>query len=138
MNSMVKRIQVSCAIILKDDKVLSAQRSESMALPLKWEFPGGKIEKDESPEECLIREIREELNLDIEIIRSFQSNFHSYNPQKEIELIPYLCRLLGGDLILKEHQKVIWEEVDKLSFLDWAEADLPILKNFIDWFENKP
>jgi 8-oxo-dGTP diphosphatase len=138
MNSMVKRIQVSCAIILKDDKVLSAQRSESMSLPLKWEFPGGKTEKDESPEECLIREIREELNLDIEIIRSFPRNFHSYYPQMEIELIPYLCRFLGGDLILKEHKKVIWEEVDKLNLLDWAEADLPILKNFIDWFGKKP
>jgi 8-oxo-dGTP diphosphatase len=109
-----------------------------MALPLKWEFPGGKIEKGESPEECLIREIKEELNLDIEIIRTFQSNFHSYSPDKEIELMPYLCRFLGGNLILKEHKKVIWEEVDKLSLLDWAEADLPVLKNFKDWFGNNP
>jgi len=134
---MVKRIQVTCAIILKDNKVLSAQRSETMALPLKWEFPGGKIEKNESPEECLKREIKEELNLEIEIIRSFRSNCHSYALGKEIELMPFLCRFLGGDLVLKEHKTVIWEEIDKLSLLDWAEADLPILGTFIEWFGDR-
>lgn len=131
---MVKQIQVTCAIILNEDKVLCAQRSEIMPLPLKWEFPGGKIEKGESPAECLKREILEELNLEVEIIQAFQSNFHSYLPEKEIELMPFLCKFLGGDLILKEHRNVVWEEVDKLGLLDWAEADIPILHSFMEWF----
>ncbi|MFD2203462.1 (deoxy)nucleoside triphosphate pyrophosphohydrolase [Shivajiella indica] len=134
---MVKRIRVTCAIILEEGKVLSAQRSEVMALPLKWEFPGGKIEENESPEECLIREIKEELNLEIEIIERFQSNIHSYSPEKEIELIPFLCRSLGGNLVLKEHLNVVWEDVGNLKLLDWAEADIPILNFFIEWFYHK-
>jgi 8-oxo-dGTP diphosphatase len=134
---MVKQIQVTCAIILKEEKVLCAQRSEIMPLPLKWEFPGGKIEKNESPAECLKREIREELNLEIEIVQAFKSNFHSYSPEKEIELMPFLCKFLGGDLILKEHRNVVWEEVEKLGLLDWAEADIPILHSFMEWFDLK-
>jgi 8-oxo-dGTP diphosphatase len=131
---MDKCIQVACAIVLEEDRVFVAQRSELMNLPLKWEFPGGKVEENESPEACLKREIKEELNLELEIVQAFPSNFHSYSLGKEIELIPFLCRLLGGDLVLKEHKNYVWKEVDKLHSLDWAEADLPILHAFVAWF----
>lgn len=130
----MKCIQVACAIVLEEDRVFVAQRSEFMNLPLKWEFPGGKVEKYESPEACLKREIKEELNLEVEIVQTFPSNFHSYSSGKEIELIPFLCRFLGGDLVLKEHKNYVWMEVDKLHSLDWAEADIPILHAFLTWF----
>lgn len=131
---MDKCTQVACAIVLKDNRVFVAQRSERMNLPLKWEFPGGKVEKNESPEACLKREIKEELNLDIEVLQAFPSNFHSYSAGKEIELMPFLCRILGGDLILKEHKNCEWKEVGELHLLDWAEADKPILRAFVAWF----
>lgn len=72
-------INVSCAIIINDEnKVFVAQRSSEMHPPLKWEFPGGKIEEDETAEESLIREIKEELGVDIEIIQSLVPNTHAY------------------------------------------------------------
>ncbi|PSL06392.1 (deoxy)nucleoside triphosphate pyrophosphohydrolase [Cecembia rubra] len=130
---MSHTIRVTCAIIFKDQKVLCAQRSEKMSLPLKWEFPGGKIEDGESPEQSLIREIKEELNLEIEILREFQSYTHDYNNGKVIELIPFLARHIGGDLELKEHKQVIWKEIGNLKKLDWAEADIPILEDLLAW-----
>jgi 8-oxo-dGTP diphosphatase len=66
----MKHIHVTCAIIEKDGKVLSTQRSESMSMPLKWEFPGGKIKAGESPSECLHRELQEELGVEVEIGRA--------------------------------------------------------------------
>ncbi|WP_251795780.1 MULTISPECIES: NUDIX domain-containing protein [unclassified Arenibacter] len=65
----MNKIIVTCAIIESENQVLVVQRSENMKLPLKWEFPGGKIEKGESEQDCLIREIREELNIEIELMK---------------------------------------------------------------------
>jgi 8-oxo-dGTP diphosphatase len=131
---MPSSIQVTCALILQDQKVLCAQRSGNMALPWKWEFPGGKIEKGETPEQCLLREIKEELNLDIEIVMAFQVNKHDYGNGKVVELIPFLAKLRGGDLILKEHAQILWKGVEELRSLDWAEADIPIVEGFVTWF----
>lgn len=131
---MNNQIEVTCAILLEGDKVLCAQRSEEMAHPLKWEFPGGKIEEGESPEECLKRELKEELNLDIEIKEAFNPNLHIYQAGKLIKLIPFLCKYLGGELVLKEHKSVIWLPVDQIKKLDWAAADIPIVDDFIKWF----
>lgn len=131
---MNNQIEVTCAILLEGDMVLCAQRSEEMAHPLKWEFPGGKIEEGESPEECLKRELKEELNLDIEIKEAFNPNLHIYQAGKLIKLIPFLCKYLGGELVLKEHKSVIWLPVDQIKKLDWAAADIPIVDDFIKWF----
>lgn len=131
---MPQSIQVTCAIILKDHKVLCAQRGEKMSLPWKWEFPGGKIEKGESPQQCLLREIKEELNLEIEIALAFPINRHDYGSGKVIELIPYLAKLCGGNLILKEHFQILWKGVEELRNLDWAEADIPVMEGFITWY----
>jgi len=132
---MAKTVRVSCAIILKNGKILVAQRSGKMDLPFKWEFPGGKLEANESAEACLIREIREELNIDIEVKKAFRSNFHSYEEEKEIELIPFLCGYISGHLVIKEHQQILWIEPENLLLLDWAEADVPIVFDFIEWFK---
>ncbi|MCR9014008.1 (deoxy)nucleoside triphosphate pyrophosphohydrolase [Aquiflexum gelatinilyticum] len=132
---MAKTIRVTCAIIHDKGKILVAQRSENMDLPLKWEFPGGKIEADESPEACLKREIKEELNLRIEVKKAFKSNFHSYAGGKEIELIPFLCGYISGHLIVKEHQQIRWIEPENLLILDWADADVPIVNDFMEWFK---
>ncbi|MDP3466779.1 MAG: (deoxy)nucleoside triphosphate pyrophosphohydrolase [Daejeonella sp.] len=125
-------IQVSCAIIINPfDQVLVTQRSALMPLPLKWEFPGGKIEENETAEACLIREIKEELNIDIQITGSLPPNDHQY-PDKLIRLIPFICQQTGGETVLKEHADYKWLDAKDLLDLDWAEADVPIVKRYLN------
>jgi 8-oxo-dGTP diphosphatase len=124
-------INVTCAIIENGGRVLCAQRSELMPLPLKWEFPGGKIEENEDPEECLKREIREELGIDIIIIEKLLSNKHTYPGQKTFELVPFRCNMAGGELDVKEHKQVKWLKTTELRELDWAGADIPVLNNYL-------
>ncbi|MBF6611236.1 MAG: NUDIX domain-containing protein [Chryseobacterium sp.] len=124
------KISVTCAIIIKDKKVLVVQRSEAMKLPLKWEFPGGKIESDESEEECIKREIIEEIGIEIELISRLTPSIHSYS-SFQIELIPFLANYTKGNIKLTEHKKYLLLEKDELKELDWAEADIPILNEFL-------
>ncbi|WP_299061725.1 (deoxy)nucleoside triphosphate pyrophosphohydrolase [uncultured Polaribacter sp.] len=125
-----KIIRVTCAIINFDDKVLAVQRSEKMKLPLKWEFAGGKVEKGETEIECLNREIFEELNIKIEVKQKLTTVIHQYSDFK-IELIPFIAKYLSGELTLKEHANFILASKEELHNLNWAEADLPILKEYL-------
>ncbi len=120
-------IQVVCAIILKKDSLLITQRSEKMALPLKWEFPGGKIEKDENEEQALIREIKEELNIEILPFKKISSHIHDYGSFK-INLIAYLSKYVSGDIQLLEHKEYEYVKLEELNSYDMAEADLPIIE----------
>jgi 8-oxo-dGTP diphosphatase len=122
---------VTCAIIEKEDLVLVVQRSSTMSLPLKWEFPGGKIEKNETEEECVIREIKEELNLEIEISKRLSSSIFNY-PNFSIELIPFIARQIGGQIMLNEHTDYKYLVKEELLDLDWAEADIPIVKEYLN------
>ena len=124
-------LQVTCAIIAHANKILICQRSASMKLPLKWEFPGGKIEAGESKEECLRREIKEELNIDISIERALTMIEHHY-PDFSLRLYPFVCGLQSGEVKALEHAQAIWVAIDQLADYDWAEADLPIVREYID------
>jgi 8-oxo-dGTP diphosphatase len=75
-------INVTCAIIIFGNKILAAQRSEKMKLPLKWEFPGGKVEENENNEECIVREIKEEINVEIEIVKKLANSIYDYGAFK--------------------------------------------------------
>jgi len=122
---------VSCAIIINSqNQILVTQRSATMHLPLKWEFPGGKIEANETPEACLIREIREELNIDIEVIEGLSPNDHQYG-DKSIRLIPFICKQTGGEIELKEHAEYKWLDRTNLLDLDWAAADVGVVRGFL-------
>ncbi len=123
-------IEVVCGVIMDGDKVLCVQRSESMSLPFKWEFPGGKIEKNETPEQCLYREIKEELNIEIKIERSLTSSYYQYE-KFEINLIPFLCSMISGEIHLAEHKEYKWLDPKDLLGLDWAAADIPIVEEII-------
>jgi len=125
-------ILVTCAIIEKAGLVLVTQRSEKMALALKWEFPGGKVEEDESEEACLIREIKEELNIQIKIVKPLKPNTHHYPNGKEIQLVPFICEYLSGDFQLAEHADYKWLNKEALLGLDWAAADIPIVQEYIN------
>ena len=127
---MSKLLRVSCAIILKENAVLCGQRSENMSHPLKWEFPGGKVEENELPEVTLHRELREELNIWVKIIDSLGSFRHRYSDKLEVELLPYVCNLMDGVLSANEHKEIRWVPINILDNLDWVEADIPIMLKF--------
>ncbi len=131
---MKKSIEVSCAIIEKDGLVLAAQRSDKMSLPLKWEFPGGKLKPQESPAACLEREIEEELGIGITIHNSLPPSKWSY-PTFEIKLHPFICTLGSGEIQLVEHRAISWLLPEDLSSLDWAEADEPVLRHYLGYLE---
>jgi 8-oxo-dGTP diphosphatase len=125
---MPSPIHVVCAVLEKNGLVLCAQRSENMTLPLKWEFPGGKIEPNEDEETALTREILEELNVSIEIMERMPQHVHAYTPEKEIRLIPYRCKLVSdAKLHAREHAELRWVSKSDLLSLDWAAADLPVV-----------
>jgi len=98
-----------------------------MKLPLKWEFPGGKVENGESKEDCLGREIREELGLTIEVGTTLTVVEHHYS-EFSLHLYPFLCKWTVGSLAIAEHAQAIWVEKNELQDYDWAEADLPIVR----------
>lgn len=127
---MKRHLHVACAIIERNDTVLAAQRSATMTMPLKWEFPGGKIETGESPEECLIRELREELGISVFIGTALSPAIHSY-PDFTVTLYPFTCRLAGGDITAHEHHALKWIEPARMLELDWAAADLPVIREYM-------
>ncbi|PUV25132.1 (deoxy)nucleoside triphosphate pyrophosphohydrolase [Sphingobacterium athyrii] len=123
-------LQVTCAIIEHANKILICQRSASMKLPLKWEFPGGKIESGESKEDCLRREIKEELNIDITIHKALTMVEQHY-ADFSLQLYPFVCSLQAGEVKALEHAQAIWVAIDQLLDYDWAEADVPIVNEYI-------
>jgi 8-oxo-dGTP diphosphatase len=126
----LKKIEVSCAIIEKDGLVLAAQRSESMSLPLKWEFPGGKLAPQETAADCLVREIKEELGVDITISSSLSPSDWQY-PNFSITLYPFVCGLDSEEMSLAEHKCIAWVKPEELPDLDWAEADIPVVNDYL-------
>lgn len=124
-------IEVCCALITgHNGKVLVTQRSSVMRLPLKWEFPGGKLEPGETEEECIVREIREELGITVGIIKRLPSAVYDDGKQT-INLIPFECFIVKGEILLAEHVAFLWLGPEELNNLDWAEADLPVVENYI-------
>lgn len=124
-------IDVACAIIEHDGKVLAAQRSARMRLPLKWEFPGGKLYHGESSAACLVREVREELGVTVEVLHPLPPHEHRYD-DFAVRLHPFVCRYDGAALVLHEHAAVRWLAAEQLLELDWAEADIPIIRSYLD------
>jgi 8-oxo-dGTP diphosphatase len=118
----MKKIEVSCAIIVKNDTLLACQRGPGSEHPYEWEFPGGKVEAAETPEECIIREIWEELQVDIEVLKQLQPIDFDY-PRMSIRLIPFLCSITQGHPTPVEHHTIRWQRINKFSELIWSEAD---------------
>jgi 8-oxo-dGTP diphosphatase len=129
-------VKVPCAVIEHEGKVLAAQRGADLSLPLKWEFPGGKLEENETEEECLIREIREELDVEILIGDRLPLSIRD-DGWREIQLVPFVCQLLTFDIKLIDHEEIRWLAPDELSNLDWAEADYVVISSYLEYLENQ-
>ena len=123
-----KQIEVVAAVIRQDEAVLCVQRPENDKeyISKKWEFPGGKVELQESLHAALQREIEEELALEIRVRDLIQVVQHVY-PDFDLTMHVFFCDLLRGDLTLREHIDYRWLSVAELSDLDWAAADVPIV-----------
>ena len=129
-------VQVACAIIERGGLVLAAQRSAFKSLPLKWEFPGGKIEPGEPLEGCLKRELLEEMGVAIEIGTSLQPHTHHY-ADFSVTLHPFICTITSGEIVLYEHADAIWVPPEKLRAMDWAEADFPVIDSYLAWLSGR-
>lgn len=119
-------IEVTAAIIKNNGKILIARRPIGDTLAGKWEFPGGKIESGETPQECLHREIKEELNIDILVGDYFSDSIYHY-PTKTVHLSAYWSTWIKGDIELRSHDAVEWVSIPNLEQFDFAPADLPFI-----------
>jgi len=122
--SLMKSIEVVAAIIVRDGKIFATQRGYGEWRDY-WEFPGGKMEPGEKPEEALVREIREELATEIAVDRFVCTIEHDY-PTFHLTMHNYLCHVVSGNLELLEHEAARWLSLDNLDSVQWLPADLKI------------
>ncbi|HKB56014.1 MAG TPA: (deoxy)nucleoside triphosphate pyrophosphohydrolase [Lacunisphaera sp.] len=125
-------IPVVCALVVRKGRVLLAQRPLDKHLPLKWEFPGGKVEPQEDPAAAIVREIREELGCDVIITQTLPRFRHDYKTVV-IEIIPFVCALIQSSSPPQPHEHIAlaWVKPRELSAYDLAPADLPVLAHYL-------
>lgn len=125
---MKKIIKVVGAILIKEGRILCAQRGGEKSLPYLWEFPGGKIEQGESPHQALIRELSEELLIEVELEATiFDAVSYEYDFGM-VNLTTIIGKLKSGEPVLTEHQEIRWLSPEELFGVEWAPADIPIVK----------
>ncbi len=124
---------VACALVDADGRVLLAQRPEGKALAGLWEFPGGKMEPGERPEEALIRELAEELGIDVKSACLAPLTFASHAYEDKHLLMPlYVCRRWSGQVQSREGQALAWVRPNKMREYPMPPADLPLIAPLID------
>ena len=138
VNTMVKSlkiIRVTAAIIESENKILIAQRkAKDNLFGGLWEFPGGKIEDGETPEECMARELKEELEIEVEVGTLITSNKHRY-PNGIFELLVYKVEHISGNFVLNDHNEVKWITIDEISKFDFPPANTPIINYLKNSYE---
>ena len=117
----MKTIKVVAAIIIDKDRVFATQRGYG-DFTGGWEFPGGKVEIDEKPEEAIVREIQEELDTEIEVMGFLDTVEYDY-PEFHLSMDCFVCRIKSGKLVLKEHKDSMWLTRENLYSVDWLPAD---------------
>ena len=127
-------IEVVAAIIQNEDsQILITRRKKGKHLEGMWEFPGGKIEKNETDQECLEREILEELSINVSTQNHFVDVNHDYSTKK-ILLKSYIAKYVSGQISLTDHDKYEWVRVQQLEDYEFAPADIPIVKKLQNEF----
>ena len=117
----MKTVKVVAAIIVDKDRILATQRGYG-EFKDGWEFPGGKIEEGEEPEEAIVREIQEELDTEIEFLKFLDTVEYDY-PKFHLSMDCFICRVKAGKLILKEHEDAKWLTRETLDSVEWLPAD---------------
>ena len=117
----MKTVKVVAAIIVDKDRILATQRGYG-EFKDGWEFPGGKIEEGEEPEEAIVREIQEELDTEIEVLKFLDTVEYDY-PKFHLSMDCFICRVKAGKLILKEHEDAKWLTRETLDSVEWLPAD---------------
>jgi len=120
-----------CGIIERGDLFLAALRGPAQSNAGLWEFPGGKVRSGETSEAALLRELREELAIEVSPTSPLASHIHTY-PSITIELIPFICKLIHGEPHPREHAEIKWVTVKEAQALEWAPADVPVLRKYLD------
>lgn len=123
-------ITVAAAILEREGKILIAKRKKDDPLKGKWEFPGGKVEPNETPQECLIRELEEELGIKAKIKNFVCSSQYKY-PHLSINLLVYTAEYISGELHAKEHEEIKWVKPEDLKLYDFPAADKPIIEKIL-------
>lgn len=126
----MKTIEVAAAIIVKDNKVFATQRGYG-EFKDGWEFPGGKLEPGESAREALVREIREELDVDIRVGRLLETVEYDY-PEFHLTMHCFICELLSEEIVLKEHEDARWLKEEELDTVDWLPADVGVISKIFE------
>lgn len=121
----MKTVRVVAAIIIENDKVFATQRGYG-EFKDGWEFPGGKIEPGETPEEAIVREIKEELDTEVEVIELLDTVEYDY-PNFHLSMGCFICKIKSGDLVLKEHEAAKWLTKDTLGSVKWLPADMGLV-----------
>ena len=120
-------VRVTAAILIHRNKILIARRKDNDPLAGKWEFPGGKIEQNETPEQCLTREMKEEFGIDVVVGEFFGESIYRYGP-KTIQLLGYRVVWTAGKFSLNAHADYNWISLEQLQDYDFAPADI----NFVN------
>jgi len=124
--------RVVAALIMKDGKVLVCQRTRHQTMPLKWEFPGGKIEEGEQPRDALHRELDEELGIDAKIGEEVARIHHEYKGGSSVELRFYVVHQYKGEIENRIFRDVRWSSRSELLSFDFLEADLSLVRDLAE------
>jgi len=122
----MKIVKVVAAIIVYEDKIFATQRGYG-DFKDGWEFPGGKIEENETPQEALVREIKEELDTEIEVGELLDTVEYDY-PKFHLSMDCFICTIKSGDLVLKEHEAAKWLTKGELDSVEWLPADITLIE----------
>lgn len=128
----MKIIKVVAAILQKEDKILIARKKQGKPLAGYFEFPGGKIEEGETPEESLIRELMEEMNIKIAVKEYIGESVYDYGNNKVISLLGYTAEIIDGEIKLSDHDRYEWVTLEQINNYKIAPADIPLI-NKLKW-----
>ena len=123
-------IQVTAAIFCKNGKYLICQRAHDDALPLLWEFPGGKVEEGESLEQCIVRECKEELDVDVRVLGEFGRTSYSH-AGNELVFSFFTAEIISGELTVNVHEQIRWVSASELKDYAFCPADVEIVGKLI-------
>ena len=129
----MKTVKVVAAIIIHENKIFATQRGYG-EFKDGWEFPGGKIEPGETSKEALVREIKEELDIEIEVKDFLETVEYDY-PEFHLSMDCFFCVIRSGELVLKEHEAAKWLTAEKLDSVDWLPADKGLVEGIREYMK---